>query len=183
VPWYSYPAILWLDGRLPATARVFEYGAGNSTRWFAARSAVVAAVDHDRAWVDRISPTLPSNASVSWRAWSPTDLDAYVTSIDDFDPPYDVVVVDGVARTAALRLALERVRPDGIVILDNADRPSLAGGLAHASETGFLRIDFSGPVPGSGRFGTTTILGRDLTRWLRPAPELPLLGYERDDAS
>jgi hypothetical protein len=182
VPWFTYAAILWLEPRLDPSMRVFEYGAGNSTRWFAARCAQVTSVDHDRAWIDRLRPQVPRHVELLARSSSGDDVDApagdeYVEAIGDV-AAYDVVVIDGRSRLACARRALPHLAPQALAVVDNADRPSLAPVLALASQLGLQRIDLSGPVPGAGRLATTTVLGRDLTRWVTPAPTLPQLGYE-----
>jgi hypothetical protein len=185
LPWYTYPAILWLGPRLEPSAAVFEYGAGNSTLWYAARCASVLAVDHDAAWVATLRARLPANVEVLHRPTDAGDAEAaandpYVAALDD-PGAYDVVVIDGRARVSCARRALPGLRDTGIAILDNSDRPSLAPIHALAAELGMARIDFAGPVPGSGRLSTTTVFGRDLSRWLLAAPPLPLLGYAGTD--
>src|SRR5438105_15804409 len=39
IPWWTYSATSFVGARLPTSARVWEYGCGNSTLWFAARVA------------------------------------------------------------------------------------------------------------------------------------------------
>src|SRR5262245_36157876 len=38
MPWITYPAIRLLDERVPSKSRVFEYGGGHSTLWWAERA-------------------------------------------------------------------------------------------------------------------------------------------------
>jgi hypothetical protein len=64
IPWYTYSAIEFLAERLPSTARVFEFGAGNSTLWYAARCRHVVAVDPNRPWIDRLALLAPSNVEL-----------------------------------------------------------------------------------------------------------------------
>ena len=185
LPWYAYPAILWLGPRLAPSLRVFEYGAGNSTLWYAERCAAVTSVEHDPGWVATLRQRLPANVELLHRATTGDAVDApdddpYVTALED-PGAFDIVVIDGRARLACARRVLPRLAPNALAILDNADRRSLAAILALAAELHLARIDFTGPAPGSGRLGTTTVLGRDLGRWLQQAPELPQLGYDGDD--
>lgn len=49
IPWYTYSAIAFLDERLPGDATVFEFGAGYSTLWYAARCSRVVAVEPHHA--------------------------------------------------------------------------------------------------------------------------------------
>jgi hypothetical protein len=54
------------------------------------------------------------------------DFTAYVHAIDDVDGDLDLVVVDGRARVASARHALARLAPDGVLLLDNANRDEYA---------------------------------------------------------
>jgi hypothetical protein len=182
IPWFTYAAILWLEPRLRPDLRIFEYGAGNSTLWFAARCGAVTSVDHDPAWITALRPRVPGNVDLLHRhssgdAVDAPDDDPYVAAIGDVSS-YDVVVIDGRSRLACARRALPGLGPQALAVLDNADRPSLAPVLQLGAALGLQRIDLSGPVPGAGRLSTTTVLARDLTPWVSPAPPLRRLGYE-----
>src|SRR5581483_9355687 len=65
VPWYTYPAIDFLEPRIAREFRVFEYGSGWSTLWWAERSREVHAVEHDEAWHGMVQARLPRNARVT----------------------------------------------------------------------------------------------------------------------
>ncbi|PZS10133.1 MAG: FkbM family methyltransferase, partial [Chloroflexi bacterium] len=45
IPWFSYPALAWLDAVVTGSERVFEFGSGNSTVWFSRRVAEVVSVE------------------------------------------------------------------------------------------------------------------------------------------
>lgn len=47
-PWLTYPAVQFLEGRIRAEFRVFEYGSGSSTLWWSRRVASVVSCDHHR---------------------------------------------------------------------------------------------------------------------------------------
>src|SRR5687767_7844376 len=56
IPWWTYPAFELLQLRLPVRRlRVFEWGSGNSTAWWAARGADVVACEHDPKWCKPIN--------------------------------------------------------------------------------------------------------------------------------
>ena len=61
LPWYTYAAIDFLEGRTRPDMRVFEYGSGNSTLWWGSRTEQVVACEHDKAWYDRMVSVLPAN--------------------------------------------------------------------------------------------------------------------------
>lgn len=182
VPWFSYGATMWLQARVGESATVFEYGAGQSTLWFAGRVGTIVSVESDEGWASRLRPELPANAEVLVRrcqgdsATAPAG-DPYVAAIAERDDTYDVVVVDGLARVTCMEAASAHVARAGIIILDNADRPAYRAALALMNERGFGRLDFVGPVPGAGRQGTTSVFGRDLAPWLSADVPLPHLGY------
>lgn len=189
LPWYTYPALLWLGPRLKGTDSVFEYGAGNSTAWLAARVASVTSVEHDADWSAAASAKAPSNATVLHRKCTGDGVrapsgDAYVSAIEEGPVEgFDVVVVDGMARVSCVEAALARTGPSSLLVLDNSDRPQYAEALDRLAGAGLARIDFAGPVPGSGRLSTTTVFARDMSRWTAVHPVLPQLGYDASNLS
>lgn len=64
VPWITYPAQALLAQLVRPEFRVFEYGCGHSSLWWAARAAEVISVDHDEHWVERIRQKKPDNLTV-----------------------------------------------------------------------------------------------------------------------
>jgi hypothetical protein len=138
--WWSYPAIDEVAALLAdRPGRVFEYGAGASTAWLAARAAQVTSVEHDAGFVEVLTPMLADLTNVelllvpALPAAAPTtpsrrrghdglDFSDYVRAIDGVPGKFDLVVVDGRARVACVRQALPRLTNDGVLLLDNADR-------------------------------------------------------------
>lgn len=182
VPWFTYPAILWLGTHLRSTDSVFEYGAGNSTLWFAARVASVLSVENDPSWCRELVTRAPSNATIMYRpclgghAQAPRH-DPFVRSIETVPHQLDIVVVDGPARVACVHAAIPYIKNDGILILDNSDRPEYSQALDLLHTTGFGRIDFLGPVPGSGRLSCTSMFSREWHDRLHTYAPLPHLDY------
>src|SRR5215218_1655637 len=64
VPWFTYPAIEALKNWDLADKRVFEYGSGYSTLFWASRAKEVVSVEHNRDWYEKIAGLAPSNARV-----------------------------------------------------------------------------------------------------------------------
>jgi hypothetical protein len=75
VPWFTYPAIRFLQRLVRPDWRVLEYGSGNSTRWWAKRVVQVVAVEHDPAWAAALRRDMPANARLVERV------------MDDLVPP------------------------------------------------------------------------------------------------
>lgn len=171
LPWYCYPAIEWLGPRLLPTDRVFEYGCGNSTLWYAARVARVEAVDHDAHWAERLIAQLPENASVRHvpaagnTFWAP-DASAYPASIAEAEGKFDLIAVDGVERCSCLLQATGFLKPSGAILIDNSDRPEMRETLRDLTGRGFLRLDFVGIGPVLGVPFGTSLLFTEPRRWL-----------------
>jgi hypothetical protein len=58
IPWFTYPAIAYLEQLDLSDADVFEYGSGNSTRFWQERARTVTSVEDDPSWHARIARTL-----------------------------------------------------------------------------------------------------------------------------
>lgn len=132
-PWWPYDAITWVASALPARPRVFEYGGGGSTLWLEDRSATVTVVEHDGQWQKRLAAQLSPTATLLFRpptaagtipsAAASGYFDHYVAAIDEqLDDSLDLVIVDGRARVACVRRALPKVKPGGLLVLDDTDR-------------------------------------------------------------
>lgn len=158
VPWYTYAAIDFIDSRLRPQMRVFEYGTGHSTLWFAQRVAAVLGCEHDSAWLQIVAPQLPPNAKVLHRpAESIAD---YVQTLPQSGQQFDVVIVDGLARNECLQIVSAGLSEGGVVILDNADQSQYASGISSLLQQGFRRIDFTGLGPINVFGWTTTVFYR-----------------------
>jgi hypothetical protein len=154
IPWMSYPAIDFIEARLTKSMRLFEYGSGYSTLWFAARVGSVDCVEHNPDWSRAIQSRLPSNARVSQRMG-----DDYV-SASSHSPPYDVVVIDGIERVACALASVQNLSPGGVFIWDDADRGTYEPGMKALRDRGFRRIDFRGLAAINAAPKTTAVLYR-----------------------
>ena len=64
IPWYTYPAIEFLNNLDFSQKTVFEYGSGNSSAFWARRSKTVLSIEHDRNWYEKIKSGLASNQAI-----------------------------------------------------------------------------------------------------------------------
>lgn len=159
LPWLTYPAIDFLSTRVDSTWRVFEYGCGYSTLWWASRVREVVAVDDNDKWVDAIAPRLPGSASV--RLVATDSPDSYVDAMSLAGPPFDVVVVDGSYRPACLQRIPAALSAGGVIILDNSERHEYRSAIDELLAGGFRCVDFSGLVPVVCWKSRTSIFYRD----------------------
>lgn len=164
LPWFTYPAIEAIKNWDLSDKRVFEYGAGFSTLFWAARAREVVSVEHNRSWYEKVASMAPSNVRLTLAAIDeieePTDktfeqFEAYAGAIDG---RFQIVVIDGYARSRVryqcAQKALPHLDANGLIILDNSDwLPATAMFLRDA---GLIEADFSGLVPGNNHSQTTS---------------------------
>jgi len=181
VPWIVYAARAHVRSRLHQEARVFEYGAGGSTLWFADLGCHVTSVEHDAAWHalvnDRLTPLERSRVTCLLAPPQPLDeegapaenlfrsgddrlrgisFEKYVTAIDSQpDASLDLVLVDGRARSRCLVRAWPKVRPGGLLVLDDSDRDRYLSAMEQLPRSG--RHDYFGPAAYSRWYWRTTV--------------------------
>lgn len=151
IPWYTYPCIEYLCQFDFRSLTVFEFGAGNSSFFWAERAATVISVEKDPKWFQYVDEHKKPNQQVYLR----TDRDSYVSSLEEQGRLFDVIAIDGSWREACVKAASDHVAHDGIILLDNADRHAEA--VRCLRQRGFFEIDFSGFGPTNGYTWTTSI--------------------------
>lgn len=187
-PWLVFDAIDYLEQHLPMHSRVFEYGSGGSTLFWLRHGSSCVSVEHEAHWYALLRPQLAREPSVDYRFVRPepvateclpldpadpaqyasADLAlrdysfrAYVSQIDEFaDGTFDVVLIDGRARTSCIMHAARKVATGGMLILDNAER-SYYTAQAGDFLRGFSRTQFSGVSPCGTEMSRTDIYMRD----------------------
>jgi hypothetical protein len=150
IPWFTYPAIEYLRQLDLRNRRVFEWGSGNSSLFFARRSQQVHSVEHDRAWAERGTVGASPNLRVEWIA-----PDAYAQAIDRDGSSYDLIIIDAIERLACASAARRHLAPGGFVILDNADW--FPGSARALREAGLLQVDMHGFGPINDYAWTTSL--------------------------
>jgi hypothetical protein len=155
LPWITYPAIDFLSGHDLGGLRVFEWGSGSSTEWWAGRAQEVVACEHDPAWHGRVAGSLPSNATVLLRDRG----EDYAHEVLRHGP-FDIVVIDGRDRVECSRVAPDALSAAGVIVWDNSDRERYREGLDLLTTKGFRRVDFHGLVPALVRPSVTSLLYR-----------------------
>ena len=156
VPWITYPAQHFLEQRLRHNLRVFEYGAGNSTLWWAGKVNEVVSVEHDASWYAALASKIPANVTLQLE---PAGNPRYAAAIQGAGP-FDIVVVDGCDRVECARRALEELSEHGVIVFDNSDRESYSEAFHHLKNIGFRQIEFVGMAPMRARKTETSIFYR-----------------------
>ena len=148
VPWIPYAAKRYLDTITEYKWKVFEYGSGNSTFYFAAHGCTVVSIEDKKSWFTAVYAELNQRRTINERVrlqhipidpevlgvdvsnpahyYEPPGVGnykAYVSAIDEYPAGYfDFVMVDGVARPSCLVHAHSKVKPGGYLMLDNSER-------------------------------------------------------------
>jgi predicted O-methyltransferase YrrM len=127
-PWIVPAAIGYLRRRIRSDWSVLELGAGRSTPWFARRAGRVLSLEDNEFWADETRGRLRQLGlqTVDLRRLPVEDFAAEVDALADVS--FDLVVVDfleapTVTRIDVLKPALRKVRPGGLLLLDDSDRP------------------------------------------------------------
>lgn len=131
-PDLNFRALRFLESIIEPGWKVFEWGSGQSTIFFAKRVAVMASVEHDPVWARIVLRLLSEDdLEIAYR-WLPPargsgldqgDWVEYVMAIEAYnDNFFDLVFIDGGARLACLRQAIPKVKPGGYILLDDSER-------------------------------------------------------------
>lgn len=113
MPWYTRPCLEWLITLPLDKMSVFEYGCGDSTKWYDAIGAMTFGVDHSSKW-------LPMSCGHKLRSQSYD----YTGLISYFCRDFDLVVIDGLYRDDCTWYALKHLAPGGYLIADNFEQLS-----------------------------------------------------------
>jgi hypothetical protein len=137
-PWISQGAVKFCDRNLSRADTGLEWGSGRSTRWFALRLGRLVSVEYDPDWHRKVVETLRDIGN-AYCQLIPLDhppeqpvivgdcIPAYVAIADEF--PADslgLVIVDGHYRQACVKRVLAKIKPGGLLLIDNTDRMPLA---------------------------------------------------------
>jgi len=132
-PWLGESAILLLDSYLQEDDVGWEWGSGRSTLWLARRVAHLHSIEDDRLWYQAVKNELKAarlTAKVTYQfipcEWSEMDEPAehpYAGAANALpEGSLDFALVDGNIRACCMRLILGKLKPGGLLILDNANR-------------------------------------------------------------
>lgn len=146
IPWFTYSAIEFLSERLNKTMKVFEFGSGNSTLFFASRVSSVESVEHDRNWYEKSFKQSPSNSKIIYA--SADQLESYLYPLKTNNQKFDIIIVDGIYRNECLSDSIGYLSEKGVIILDDSERDDYAEGITYLLNNGFKQINFSGIAPG-----------------------------------
>jgi predicted O-methyltransferase YrrM len=126
-PWLTPAAIGMLTTLLHSTDRGLEFGSGRSTLWFADRIGSLTSVETNRHWHDEVSGKLKDRGigNVEYilvpedRPSQTGDHEYARTALAFPDASLDFALVDGYYRDYSAKYVLPKVKPGGLLIIDN----------------------------------------------------------------
>ncbi|MBD2081725.1 class I SAM-dependent methyltransferase [Leptolyngbya sp. FACHB-17] len=135
-PWIAQGAIQYCDRHLQRDQVGFEWGSGRSTAWFGKRLRTLVSIEFDQEWHNKVTEKLRRQnltnvecryIPVEHPLSEPTPAHypktpAYVIAINQFDDnSVDFAMVDGHYRQACILAALPKLKPGGLLLVDNTD--------------------------------------------------------------
>ncbi len=170
LPWFTYPALEFLNQLNLADADIFEWGSGNSSKYFSNKCKSIISIEHDLNWYEIQKDHLQKNQQLIY-----VNESFYDKVINEKNKEYDIIIIDGILRGLCIQSALNFIKLDGMIIYDNADRDPQ--NCLILREKGFTQIDFSGFGPINDYTWTTSIFFKQLKfKPLTIQPIIPIGG-------
>ncbi|MCK9209747.1 MAG: hypothetical protein M0P61_02805 [Ignavibacteriaceae bacterium] len=158
-PWISFTVIKFLELYLKPNMKVFEYGSGGSTLFFAKRVEKVVSIEHNKLWFEKVNLYLQELKlkNIDYKLFEPENdsefhkkniadpndyisddkesigknYEKYVKSIEQFpDAYFDVVSIDGRARPSCCKHAISKIKRGGYLVFDNVETKYYAEAIA-----------------------------------------------------
>lgn len=173
--------------------QIFEYGSGGSTLFFLKKGFNVATVEHCKTWYENVKNRIKQNEcwENKWSVFfiepeydgikqnsedilnplmyksadfTEYNFKKYVSSVDNYpDAYFDIILIDGRARPSCIMHAVAKVKPEGIVIIDNSERAYYFSEKTKTMLKGFsLIFDAFSPITGVKTYTRTSIFQKTL---------------------
>ncbi len=130
-PWIVPAAVGWLGRRMRADWNVLELGSGRSTVWLGRRAGRVVTLEDNEYWLAR-ARELVAEAGLDHVEIRRLPVTQFASALAELEPGrLDLLVVDFLEspqaeRVEAVRIGRDKLRPGGLLLLDDSDRPSYA---------------------------------------------------------
>jgi hypothetical protein len=184
VPWIPFSAIQFLEQVVTKDMQIYEYGSGGSTVFFGKKAKEVISTEHDSEWKYNVEEYLNKHnfsnckinlvapkSSLNFHKKSIEDPDSYISddsryidqSFEDYaasineypDYYFDIVLIDGRARPSCFKHSVSKVKSNGFIILDNADRSYYSYIHKSLNNKSWKKYSFYGPGSHSYLFWET----------------------------
>jgi hypothetical protein len=157
IPWYTYPAIEYLQNLDFAKKKVFEYGSGNSSLWWKERCRKIISIESDKKWYKQIQNSLLTNSNFDYRL--EIDKKKYILQTEILGS--DIVIIDGLWRSECANFVIAQIDSNKIkpnmLIFDNSDWYPRTTSKLNKRLKHWVQVDFSGFGPLNDYTWTTSI--------------------------
>ena len=116
-PWWTGGAIDYVQKRFNHKSRVFEYGAGMSSRWLAVRCGYLVTVENNPEWYSRVKKSLGVCKGAHVRF---LEEENYIQAITKETDKFDLVIIDGGYREQTMKASMGMVKLGGMMLVDDA---------------------------------------------------------------
>lgn len=159
LPWMTYPAINFLKKTINKNTRVFEFGCGSSTIFFAKIAKEVIALETNKTWQDLINEKLKNlNLEAQIHLMSDgIDNENYQIFPQNFTEKFDLIVIDSIKRFSCAQNSINFLNKGGTIILDDSQRLNYKKIFDFFAEKNFKSTIFTGIEPGKLKLKQTTI--------------------------
>lgn len=145
IPWYTYPAVEYLEQFDFSNKTIFEYGMGNSTLYWSRYVKKVICADNSQDWYQQITNQCNHNVT----AYFEPNEQQYPATVMKAGIMFDIIVIDAIKRDECALFALKQIAEDGIIIIDDTERVNWSEEYKRAlhilqQDNRFIQIDFYG---------------------------------------
>jgi hypothetical protein len=159
IPWYCYSMVNFLKEKLQdSNIKIFEYGAGFSTLFYAKRSNTVISSETStecKTWTEDSLKSLNLTAKITIE-----DQDSFAESIEKHAIKFDLIIVDSIVRNECVNYATRNISDNGVILLDNSERSGYKKSFELMKSIGYKNLTFKGLKPFSQKFASSTIFYR-----------------------
>jgi hypothetical protein len=175
IPWYTYPAIEYLNHLDLSGLDVFEFGSGNSTLWWAKKAKSVFSVEDDPLWFARVKNKINTD-NIFYDIKAEKHL--YLANLNK---RYDITIIDGKYRPECADHYLNFIDGGFMLIFDNSDwYPEVIDKIRQSLK--WVEIDFHGFGPINMYTWTTSIfINPDKINKIKYKKNLSSVGALRND--
>jgi hypothetical protein len=146
LPWVTYSFIDFIAERLNKEMNLFEWGAGNSTFWYAEKVKSIVSVENNVEWFHHIKKKLPTNATIYYQELKYGG--EYGIFPKTLNRKFNIMIIDGRDRVNCMKNSLSCLSDDGVIVLDDSERINYREGDLFLKTKGFKVISFWGLAPG-----------------------------------
>jgi hypothetical protein len=146
LPWVTYSFIDFIKTRLSKDLKIFEYGSGSSTLFYAKHVKRVVSVEHDEAWYNKIVQSKAQNAEMIFSKLERGG--EYSKKAASLGEQFDIIIVDGRDRVNCCISSVNALSPSGVIVLDDSERKEYEEACIFLKKEGFKELSFSGISPG-----------------------------------